>query len=72
MSSKKSGNFEAALILLLMKINLRLLFISNTRLKNVPDDNSYNRITYRMIENHIRKRHVAHVSRFKNTEIAMF
>lgn len=70
MSSKISGNSVATLILSLMKINLRLN--SNTRLKNVPDDNSYNGITYRMIENHIRKRHVAHVSRFKNTEIAMF
>jgi len=54
---------------LLMKINQRLFLI---RVKNVPDDNSYNGITYRMIENHIRKRHVAHVSRFKNTDIAMF
>jgi hypothetical protein len=43
-----------------------------TCVNNVPDDNSYNAITYRMIENQIWKRRVEHVSCSKNTEIAMF
>lgn len=44
----------------------------NTRVNNVPDNNSYNAITYRMIENQIWKRSIKHGSRSKNTEIAMF